>query len=149
MLSRVGIALGGGAAEILKAAKLDWLDGEHLQPLRRLVEEIMVVDDWAEGVLAIDAIDKLIYPAFYQGLDDAALLGGAGAYSLVAQHLTTWFADQRKWLDALVASWVGDEHHGEANREVLARIEQTWGGRAEAAVAALQSVVRREIGDVA
>lgn len=141
MLSRVGIAMGGGGGDQLTTAKQEWLDGEHLQPLRRLVEEIMVVEDWAEGLLAVDLVDSLIYPLVYRGLDEAALLGGAGAYSLVAQHLTGWFADQRKWLDALVAAWAGDPGKGDANREVLARVVTTWGQRAEDAVAALAAVI--------
>lgn len=145
MLSRVGIALGSGTADILKAAKDDWLEAEHLQPLRRLVEEIMIVDDWAEALLAIDAVDRLVYPALYAGLDEAALLGGAGAYSLFAQHMTKWFAEQRKWLDALIKAWRGDPTHGAENSAILDRIDQEWGTRAGAAVDALRAVVDSQI----
>jgi phenol hydroxylase P1 protein len=138
MLSRVGLALGAGTADVL--------DGEHLQPLRRLTEELMLVEDWAEGLVAVDRIDSLTYPLLYAGLDERALLDGAGAYSLFAQHLTTWFADQRRWLDALVAAWRDDPEHGEANREHLARIESTWGPRAREAVDALSVVVEDRLG---
>ena len=137
MLSRAGIALGSGGAGVLTSAKQEWMEGAQLQPLRRLTEEIMVLGDWAEGILAIDEVDALLYPLLYSGLDEAALLGGAGAYSLIAQHFTTWFADQRRWLDALVAAWADDGEHGAANREELARIGQAWGERAREAVAAL------------
>jgi phenol hydroxylase P1 protein len=147
MLSRIGLAVGSGAADVLKTAKQEWLDGEHLQPLRRLVEEIMVVGDWAEGLLAIDLVDSLTYPLFYQRLDEAALLTGAGAYSLVTQHLATWFTDQRKWLDALIATWTTDPTHGQANADHLARIRATWGSRAYDAVAAMTAAVT-DLGDV-
>ena len=115
MLSRVGIALGGGTRDELETAKRAWVDGAHLQPLRRLVEEIMVLDDWAESLLAIDLVDSLVYPLVYRGLDEHALLGGAVAYSLVAQHFSAWFADQRKWIDALVATWATDPEHATAH----------------------------------
>jgi phenol hydroxylase P1 protein len=141
MLSRVGIAVGGGTADVLKTAKHEWLDGAHLQPLRRLVEEVMVVEDWAEGLLAIDAIDRLLYPLLYQSLDEPALLGGAGAYSLFSQHLASWFADQRKWLDALVKSWRTEPEHGSSNTQALDRIEATWAPRASEAVAALDTAI--------
>jgi phenol/toluene 2-monooxygenase (NADH) P1/A1 len=141
MLSRAGIAAGGGTAGVLQVAKREWLEGEHLQPLRRLTEEIMAVPDWAEGLLAIDLADSLLYPLVYSGLDERALLGGAGAYSLFAQHLTTWFADQRKWLDALVTTWREDPEHGPANQEHLARITAQWQPRAQEAVAALATVI--------
>ena len=141
MLSRVGLALGGGARHELEAAKRMWVEGAHLQPLRRLVEEIMVLDDWAESLLAIDLVDSLAYPLLYRGLDEGALLGGAVAYSLLAQHFSAWFADQRKWIDALVATWAKDPEHGMANREVLGHVLQTWAGRAYAAVADLAAAV--------
>ncbi|MEO9137836.1 MAG: phenol 2-monooxygenase [Jatrophihabitans sp.] len=141
MLSRVGIALGVGTADILTTAKQEWLDSDHLQPLRRLVEEIMIVDDWAEGVLAVDIIDSLIYPLLYTGLDERALLEGAGAYSLFAQHLSTWFTDQRRWLDALVVAWRDDPDNGESNRTHLDRIDSTWRPRAQEAVGTLAAVI--------
>jgi len=141
MLSRVGIALGGGTRDELEAAKRAWVDGAHLQPLRRLVEEIMVLDDWAESLLAIDLVDSLVYPLVYRGLDEHALLGGAVAYSLVAQHFSAWFADQRKWIDALVATWATEPQHATANRAALGHVLATWAGRAYSAVAALAAAV--------
>jgi phenol/toluene 2-monooxygenase (NADH) P1/A1 len=141
MLSRMGIELDSGHGGVLDAAKQNWLDAEHLQPLRRLAEEIMVTSDWAEGLLAADLVDSLIYPLLYQGLDEAALLGGAGAYSLLAQHFTAWFADQRKWIDALTRTWAEDPANGEDNRTTLARIVRTWQPRARGAVAALATAI--------
>jgi phenol/toluene 2-monooxygenase (NADH) P1/A1 len=149
MLSRVGIALGGGTGEVLTTAKQEWLDGAHLQPLRELTEQIMVTDDWAEGLLAIDHVDRLLYPLVYSSLDERALLGGAGAYSLFAQYPTRWFADQRKWLDALIASWREDPEHGPANTGHLDRIEQTWQPRAQAAADALAAVIDEATGATA
>ncbi|WP_020663803.1 hypothetical protein [Amycolatopsis benzoatilytica] len=142
MLSRLGLAQGSGTADILRTAKNAWLEAAHLQPLRRLVEEVMVLGDWAEALLAVDAVDKLVYPLLYAGLDEAALLGGAGSYSLVAQHFTTWYADQRKWLDALRAAWTGDPEHAANNQAVLDRVERTWGARAAEAVAPIAAIVR-------
>jgi phenol hydroxylase P1 protein len=149
MISRAGIALGAGTADILTTAKREWLDGEHLQPLRRLVEEIMIVDDWAEGLLAIDIIDSLIYPLLYSGLDERALVGGAGAYSLFAQYLSRWFTDQRRWLDALVTAWSDDLENGESNQSHLARIDSAWRPRAQQAADALSSVVNNRLNGAA
>jgi phenol/toluene 2-monooxygenase (NADH) P1/A1 len=137
MLSRIGIELDCGHSELLDAAKQNWLDAGHLQPLRRLAEQVMVVPDWAEGLLAIDLVDSLMYPLLYHGLDEAALLGGAGAYSLLAQHFTGWFADHRKWVDALTRTWAEDAEHGESNRAAMDRIVQEWRPRAREVVTAL------------
>lgn len=148
MLSRVGIAAGGGTPELLRSAKEHWLTGAHLQPMRKLVEEVMVVGDWAEGLLAVDLIDSLLYPLLYRELDEAALIGGAGAYSLFAQHLAAWFADQRKWVDALIDVWATDPEHGEQNRAELARIADTWLPRAEEAATALGRAIDSQLSGV-
>jgi phenol/toluene 2-monooxygenase (NADH) P1/A1 len=141
MLSRVGIAAGGGTAHVLAEAKTAWLDEAHLQPLRRLVEEAMVEPDWATGVLAVDLVDSLLYPTIYRCLDDAALLGGAGAWSLLAQHFDRWYRDQRRWLDALLAAWAADDEHGAANVAQLDAIYSRWLPAAAEAVGALSGAV--------
>lgn len=115
LISRVGIALGGGGAELLDSAKAAWVEDTHLQGMRRYVEEAMVGTDWADTVIAYDLSDQLIYGLLYRELDEAALLGGAGAYSLVAQHLSGWFTDQRRWLDALYKAWLADPEYGASN----------------------------------
>ncbi len=145
MLSRIGIAAGSGTAEVLTLAKQQWLDGDHLQPLRRMTEQAMAVEDWAEGLLVVDHADAVLYPLLYSALDEIALLEGGGAYSLVVQHLTSWYADQRKWLDALLKTWAGDEQHGAANRDALRRINADWAGRVVDAVSAIAVAVDEQL----
>lgn len=140
-LSRIGIALGAGTADILTAAKREWLEGAHLQPLRELLEHAMVADDWAEGVLAVDLVDSFIYPLVFAGLDEVALTGGGAAFSLLAQHFASWYADQRRWLDALQTVWATDPDHGEANRAELQRIQDTWLPQAQQAAMAVAKAI--------
>lgn len=122
MLSRIGISVSAGTADALIEAKGRWTGEEHFQPMRKLTEELMAEVDWAVGVIGQDLVDRIVYPVLYRHLDDAAVLGGAGAYSLVTQHFSAWFTDQRKWLDALYRAWTTDPEHGEANRAELGRI---------------------------
>ncbi len=136
-LSRVGIALGGGGDDLLAAAKQRWTGAEALQPLRRYTEELLVEKDWAIAHLGLDLADQLSYGLLYTHLDEAALLGGAGAYSLIAQHLAGWFTDHRRWVEALYAAWVNDPEQGESNRAVLAAAVADLLPRAGAAVRAL------------
>ncbi|MYZ06551.1 phenol 2-monooxygenase [Streptomyces sp. SID2999] len=126
MLSRIGISVAGGTDEALAEAKGLWIQADHLQRARRNTEELMATSDWAAGVIGQDLVDQLVYPVLYQRLDDAALLGGAGPYSLLTQHLTAWYVDHRRWLDALYTAWTSDPEHGEANRAHLADIVRTW-----------------------
>ena len=135
LISRVGLSLGGGSADLLDAAKTSWLDDDALQPLRRLAEELLVERDWGKSLVALDVADQLLYPLLYGHLDEAALNGGAGSYSLIAQHLSRWFKDQRRWLDALYRAWTTDPELGEVNKVLLSEIVES--ALASAQVAAL------------
>lgn len=137
LISRVGIALGGGGAELLDSAKQAWVEDAHLQGMRKYVEEAMVEPDWADTVIAFDLTDQLVYGLLYRELDEAALLGGAGAYSLVAQHLSTWFNDQRRWLDAMYKAWLADAEYGASNKAAFERIVGVKLPEAAAAVTAM------------
>jgi phenol hydroxylase P1 protein len=139
-LSRVGIALGGGTAELLGDAKTRWVDDESLQGLRRYVEELFLEKDWGKALIRLDVADRLVYALFFGHLDDAAIEAGAGSYSLVAQHLSSWFKDQRKWVDALYKAWVADPETGAANKELLAA---TSAEALDAALAAMAPVAAR------
>jgi phenol hydroxylase P1 protein len=147
MLSRVGIALGGGAAALLDEAKQVWTDAPALQPLRRYIEELLVEDDWAVGLIGLDLADQLIYTMCYRRLDEVATLaGGAGGYSLVAQHFNAWFTDQRRWVDALYRAWLADPQHGAANAAALAAVVEDLLPRAVEAVGALAAEADAQVG---
>ncbi len=141
ILSRVGISFGGGTAEPLSVAKTAWIEDETWQPLRRWVEETLVEQDWGKGLVALDVMDRVLYSLLYTHLDDAALNAGAGSYSLVAQHLSTWFVDQRKWLDALYKAWVADPELGAANAEIIGEVAERTLDRAQSALAPIATAI--------
>jgi phenol hydroxylase P1 protein len=146
LLSRIGIALGDNTDELLAPAKSAWLDDPDLQGLRRLVEELLVEKDWALAAYVLDLSDQLLYPLLTRHLDEAALLAGAGSYSLLAQHLGTWFADQRKWVDALLAGWIADPEHGSANAAALTAATARWLPQVTGAVDGLAKAVDERAG---
>lgn len=115
-ISRIGIAYGAGHDGALAAGKEKWMSDASMQGLRRLIEELLVERDYAKSLIAMDLADRLLYKLMYSFLDEAALTGGAGAYSLLAQHFASWFTDQRRWVDQLEATWLADPEFGEANK---------------------------------
>lgn len=119
ILSRIGIALGENCDAVLATTKPAWMDDQGLQGLRRLIEELLAAPDWALSNVGLDLCDRLLFPLLTAHLDEAALLGGAGAYSLLIQQLGVWWTDQRKWLDSLISAWVNDPDYGKANLEAL------------------------------
>lgn len=139
-LSRVGLALGGGTAEQLTQAKVRWMTDPALQGVRRLLEELFLEKDWGKALIRLDVTDRLVYSLLFAHLDDAALDAGAAAYSLIGQHFSGWFKDQRKWLDALYRAWAADPETGSANAELLAT---TTAEALETALAAVRPLAAR------
>ncbi len=124
-ISRIGIVFADGHDHALGVAKEKWLSDPALQGLRRLIEELLCEGDYAKELVALDLCDRLLYSVMYTHLDEASLVGGAGAYSLLAQHFGTWFADQRRWIDALVKAWFADEQYVEVNKAAFDSVLST------------------------
>ncbi|HET6967552.1 MAG TPA: hypothetical protein VFI44_04695 [Ornithinibacter sp.] len=139
-ISRLGIALDGGTAALLGDAKNRWVEDAALQGLRRYVEELFLEKDWGKALIRLDVLDRLVYGLFFDHLDNVAIDAGAGSYSLFAQHQTSWFKDQRKWIDALYKAWVADPETGAANRALLAA---TTTEALDAALAAMAPLTAR------
>lgn len=137
LISRVGIALGEQTADVLNAAKGLWMDAPAWQPLRKFLEELLCEKDWATTVIASDIVDKLLDTLIYRHLDEEAIVGGAGAYSLLAQHVGTWYAEHRKWIDAMVKAWFADPEKAQGNKDAYAAVVKAWMPRAVEAVSAL------------
>lgn len=134
LISRVGIALGQQTADVLKGAKALWIEAPSMQGLRSVEERLLIEQDWAVGVIGLDLVDELVDSLVYRYLDEEAILGGAGAYSLLAQHIGTWWTEHRKWLDPLYKAWIADEQYGEANKAAIQAAVNTWLPQALAAV---------------
>ena len=115
-ISRIGIVYADGHDHALSQAKEKWLTDPALQGLRRLIEELLVERDYAKELITLDLCDRLLYSVMFTHLDESALMGGAGAYSLLAQHFSSWFADQRRWIDHLYKTWFADEEFGASNK---------------------------------
>lgn len=126
MHTMIGLAAGNGSAVVVDEVKQNWLEAEHLQPLRRYVETAIVEKDHSSGIIALDMIDAHLFPLMHTYTDEHAITGGAGVVSLLGQHFTSWYGDQKKWLDPLIKAYAGDEEHGESNREAIAGFIEKW-----------------------
>jgi len=137
-LSRLGMMLGD--VEALDAGKAAWLDGPAWQPLRRYVEDCMVVRDPFELFVAQNAaLDGLLYPLVYARIvDDELSARGASAVAMLTQFMAEWFDETRKWVDAVLKTAAAESDH---NREVLQGWMAHWSDRAAAALVPVVELV--------
>lgn len=130
-LSRLGLLLGD--AEALNEGKAAWIDGEAWQPLRRYVEDCLVLRDPFELFVAQNvALDGLLYPLVYERIvDDFLSTRGGPAVAMLTQFMNDWFDETRKWVDAVLRTAAAESHY---NRDVLQEWTQKWSNRAASAM---------------
>ena len=128
-----------GTGESLVTAKQAWLEAQAWQPVRRLVEDTLVVSDWFENFVAQNlALDGLFHPLVFGRFDAEGQGKGATAVSLLTQPVIDWFADHGKWVDAVVKTAAAESPE---NRELLSSWFRKWSTRAADAAVALANEV--------
>ncbi|MBS0356280.1 MAG: aromatic/alkene monooxygenase hydroxylase subunit beta [Proteobacteria bacterium] len=130
-LSRLGLLLGD--TDALEAGKQAWLDDAAWQPLRRYVEDCLVLRDPFELFVAQNvALDGLLYPLVYERIVDEHLsVRGASAVAMLTQFMSDWFDETRKWVDAVLKVAAAESEH---NRDVLQGWTRSWSARAASAM---------------
>jgi phenol/toluene 2-monooxygenase (NADH) P1/A1 len=102
-LSRIGLALDGNTGVALERAKTAWLEAEAWQPMRRLVEDLFVVEDWFETFVAQNLVlDGLLYPLVYQHFDAFAARYLGASLAMLTEFTQQWQSDHAKWVDAVI-----------------------------------------------
>ncbi|MDR2014010.1 MAG: aromatic/alkene monooxygenase hydroxylase subunit beta [Azoarcus sp.] len=139
-LSRLGLLLGD--IDALNAGKEAWLNGAAWQPLRRYVEDCLVLRDPIELFVAQNlALDGLLYPLVYECIVDRHLSAkGGSAVAMLCQFMNDWFDETRKWVDAVLKTAASESEH---NRDTLAQWARHWIDRA---IAAVSPIVEQALG---
>jgi phenol hydroxylase P1 protein len=102
-LSRTGLALDGNTGVALERAKTAWLEADAWQPMRHLVEDLFVVEDWFETFVAQNLVlDGLLYPLVYQHFDAFAAQHLGASLAMLTDFTQQWQSDHAKWVDAVI-----------------------------------------------
>lgn len=142
-LTRLALALEGPAA--LDAAKQSWLEALEWQPLRRYVEDTLVVQDPVELFVAQNlALDGLLYPLIYDAyVDDHIALEGGSAIAMMTAFMPEWHDESGRWIDAVVRTMAAES---EDNRVLLTRWLRGWEERAAEALQPVAELALRDVG---
>ncbi|WP_321393624.1 aromatic/alkene monooxygenase hydroxylase subunit beta [Emcibacter sp.] len=128
IISRIGLLLDGNSGESLDEAKKNWMDHESWQPLRKLVEDSLVIEDWFEQAVAqFFCMDSVIFPLVYDHFDREGGRYNGAAMSMLNEFMIDWSADEVKWVDRLLK--VTAEESPE-NAKLLATWIESWSARA-------------------
>lgn len=143
-LSRIALLLDENEETTLQAAREAWLNDAAWQPLRHAMEDIFVLDDWFEIMVAQNVVmDGLIYPLMYERLM-ATLAGQGGAPLLMlVQFMTEWYDETVRWTNQLMKVTAAESPE---NAALLAKWTNHWLDRLEPAVT---SIAKLGFGDSA
>ena len=129
-LTRLGLLLGQQGD--LEAAKQAWLAAPAWQPLRRYVEDTLVLKDWFELYVAQNvALDGLLYPLAYREVDRALTAKAGPTLAMLTRFQVEWFEDASKWVDSVLKIAAAENP---ANKALLQQWIATWRGRAREAL---------------
>ncbi len=136
-LTRLGLLMGDAAT--LDDGKQRWLDAPEWQGLRRLVEDMLVVQDPFELFVAQNlALDGVLYPLIYGAfVDDHVALNGGTAVAMLTHFMPEWHDETARWIDAVVKTAAAES---DANRAALTEWIAAWGSRVQEALAPLAAL---------
>lgn len=140
MITKLALML-PNADQLLEEAKQRWLEAEHLQPLRALIEQSWLTTDWAEATFVQNLLtDGLLYSLLYDDFDRVAMQNGALALTFMHKYLADWNKDNSRWTVALAEAFNNDPQYGEANRAAIQEMLDHWTPRVVDAIKPLRKV---------
>jgi phenol hydroxylase P1 protein len=131
-ITRLGLAL--DEPGVLEVGKNAWLNDASWQPLRRYVEDTLVLQDPFELFVAQNlALDGQLYPLIYGSfVDEQIVLQGGTAVAMLTAFMPEWHDESARWIDAVVKVAAAES---DANRQLVSGWVKTWADRAQEALA--------------
>lgn len=114
-LSRIGLLLDGNTATSLNDAKEAWMTHPAWQPMRRLCEESLTVQDWFKVfLLQTLVLDSLMIATVYGSFDEYLDQKGARDIAMLTEFMSDCLADLRKWSDSVLKTIVAESADNQA-----------------------------------
>jgi phenol hydroxylase P1 protein len=145
-ITRLGLAL--DEPGVLEAGRNAWLNDAAWQPLRRYVEDTLVVSDPFELFIAQNlALDGQLYPLIYGSfIDEQIVLQGGTAVAMLTSFMPEWHDESARWIDAVVKTAAAES---DANRQLIAGWVKAWADRAQEALASVAELALAAQGQTA
>ena len=142
-LTRLGLVM--DEPGVLEAGKNDWMQHPAWQPLRHLVEDLLVVQDPIELFVAQNMVlDGLLYPLVYNHfVDERVTVQGGTAVAMLTAFMPEWHTETARWIDAVVKVAAAESAD---NRSQLSRWYLSYADHAGVALAAVAELALGERG---
>ena len=126
-ITRIGLLLDGNETTTLDAAKKDWMEGPQWQGLRHAVEDMFVLEDWFELIVAQNfVLDGLLFPLFWDRFERKLSKNGGGTIAMLTEFMPQWYSETVRWTNALAKVTAAESKE---NKELLSTWLNKWVSR--------------------
>lgn len=126
-ISRIGLLIDGNETTTLDAAKIDWMEAPQWQGLRHAIEDMFVLEDWFELMVAQNfVLDGLIFPLLWDRFERKLSKEGGATIAMLTEFMSEWYSETIRWTNALAEVTAQES---EANRQLLAGWLDKWASR--------------------
>lgn len=131
-ISRIGLLLDGNETTTLDAAKKDWMDAPEWQGLRHAIEDMFVMEDWFELMVAQNfVLDGLLFPLFWDRFERKLSKNGGGTIAMLTEFMSEWYSETVRWTNALAKVTVAES---DENKQLLSTWMDKWVSRLSEAI---------------
>lgn len=143
VISKIGLAIDDQTGTSLADGKKAWLEAPAWQGIRRATENVLVVEDWFEALVAQDLVlDGIVYRLVFEELRKA--MKSSVGLVLVTEMPAELHADNARWVDAVIKVAAAESPENEAK---IAGWFARWRERAVEAARPLASELFGKDGD--
>jgi len=144
-ISRLTLLIDENEEVGLNQGKEDWMEGEVWQGLRHAMEDIFVLDDYFEIMVAQNIVmDGLIFPLIFDRYISQVSAQGGGIFALLTQFMKDWYAENIRWTNQLIKVTAAES---EANTVLLNGWVSKWVERLETAMQPIAEMAMGDEGD--
>jgi len=134
-ITRLALLLSNNDPAIIDEAKARWMEDDTLQPLRRLVEDSLVTEDWFELFVAQNvAMDGVFHPLVFDRFEKRATAAGDALFAMLTEFQVEWFGEEKRWADKQIKVVAGESPE---NRALVSGWYMKWRDMAKEAAAPL------------
>lgn len=138
-LTKIGLLIDGNTGSSLRSAKATWMGETDWQPLRHYCEDLLVLKDWFELLLAQSVLDAFVHPILLIDRSHNYQEGVASTFiGMVTEFMVSWYTESTRWIDAVAKIAVGESPQ---NHDLIRQWISHWRERALEAVAPLATQV--------
>ena len=131
-ITRIGLIIADNNPQALDVAKEAWMNEPRWQPLRELVENSMVTEDWFELFVAQNfVIDGFVYPLVFEHFSAEIIANGGAALPMLTEFIDEWRRESSRWVDAVLKVAAGESA---ANKALIDAWVADWTPRIKLAL---------------